>query len=371
MVNRPPMDLPLARLCGQLIVGGFGGPPPPASFLRAVHAGERGGAILFKRNLTADLAQTAELNFELSRAAPSELPLLLAVDQEGGRVARLGPPALRLPPMRAIGRAIGDPTDRALATRAAARQGAELAALGFTTGFAPVLDVDTRADNPIIGDRAFSSDPAEVAALGIAWARGLADAGVLACGKHFPGHGDTTADSHLELPVVAHDRARLDAVELAPFAAAARAGVPMFMTAHVVYPALDPSSPATLSRAVCTDLRRELGFDGVLVSDDLEMKAISAHLGIEEAAVRAIDAGCDALLVCSDEALQARAHEALVTRAARDGAFRARCEEAAGRFLAARRRAPPRPTTRAAELARVFEASRAVAEELAARGAWS
>jgi beta-N-acetylhexosaminidase len=237
--------------------------------------------------------------------------------------------------------------------------------------FAPVLDVDTCATNPIIGDRAFSSDPARVAELGVAWADGLLAGGVLACGKHFPGHGDTTTDSHLELPVVDQPRSRLEAVEIPPFAAAARAKVAALMTAHVVFPALDPEGPATLSRAVCTDLRRRIGFEGVLVSDDLEMKAIAGRMTIEDAAVRAIAAGCDALLVCSDESLQDRAHAALVRRAEADEAFRARCEEAAARCLAARRRVPPRPCKSRAALAEVLAGSRSVADELTARGAWS
>jgi beta-N-acetylhexosaminidase len=360
-------DLSLSALCGQLLVGGFAGTRASETFVAALRRGERGGAILFKRNLGGDFGGTAALNAELAAAAPVELPPLLAIDQEGGRVARLGPPSLRVPPMRTMAR-IGD---AALCERVAERQGAELAALGFTMDFAPVLDVDTCATNPIIGDRSFAKEPARVAELGIAWARGLEKGGVLACGKHFPGHGDTTTDSHLELPVVEQPRARLDAVEIPPFAAAARANVAALMTAHVVFPALDPDAPATLSRAVCTDLRRQIGFSGVLVSDDLEMKAISARTGIEDAAVRAIAAGCDALLVCSDETLQDRAHAALVRRAEADESFRARCAEAAGRFLAARRRLPPRPCVDRAALASVFEASRAVASELGALGAWS
>lgn len=359
------MDLPL--VCGQLIIGGYSSSEPSERFVRALSEGRRGGAIVFKRNLTGDIGHVADMNALLATAAPDELPPLLAVDQEGGRVARLGPPALRVPPMRRLAKI----ADAAFVEQLAARQGAELAALGFTMNFAPVLDVDTRADNPIIGDRSFSEDPARVAELGVAWARGLERGGVLACGKHFPGHGDTTKDSHLELPLVEHERERLEGVEMVPFAAAARAGIAALMTAHVVYPALDPGQPATLSHAICTELRRAIGFQGILVSDDLEMKAISERLGIEEAAVRAVEAGCDALLICSDEALAERAHAALVARATEDEAFRARCREAADRCLRARRRMPPRPATDRSALARIFEGSRPIADELAARGAWT
>jgi beta-N-acetylhexosaminidase len=160
--------------------------------------------------------------------------------------------------------------------------------------------------------------------------------------------------------------ARLDAVEIPPFAAAVRAGVAMMMTAHVVYRAIDAERPATMSPRVCTELLRgRLGFEGVLVSDDLEMKAISDRLGVEDAAVGAIAAGCDALLICSDIDAQARAHAALVARATRDAAFRARCEQAAARVLRMRRQAPPRVCTRE-EILRVVGGpeSRAALDEL-------
>ncbi len=353
--------LSLEVLCGQLLVGGFAGTILTPSFAAALAEGHRGGAILFRRNLSGSLGDVLALNASILAAAPRALPPLIAVDQEGGRVARLGAPLLVLPPISVVG-ALGDAD---FAERLAERQGAELAALGFTMNFAPVLDVHTRPENPIIGDRAFSRDPARVAELGVAWARGLERGGVMACGKHFPGHGDTTTDSHLELPRVEHARARLEAIELPPFAAAARAGIAALMTAHVVFPALDPAAPATLSTAIATDLRSAIAFDGILVSDDLEMKAI--NVPVEESATRAIAAGCDMLLVCESEPLQRRAHAALVARAQASREFRMRCREAATRVLAARRRVPPRPVASVEELGHVLGASREVAAELAAR----
>jgi len=203
----------------------------------------------------------------------------------------------------------------------------------------------------------------------VAFLQGLQDGGVLACGKHFPGHGDTSVDSHLDLPVVTHDRARLEQIELPPFRAASGAGIASMMTAHVVCEALDPGVPATLSRAICASLlRAEIGFDGVLFSDDLEMAAIAARYPIEEAAVEAVWAGCDALLVCHDEDLQDRAHEALVKKAERERRFRDRCAEAVGRSLRVRRLAPPRPVADRAALAAIVgsPASRAVLDEIAA-----
>jgi len=250
--------------------------------------------------------------------------------------------------------------DAALAEQVGRAMGDELRALGIDIDFAPVLDVHTNPQNPIIGDRAFGSDAETVSRRALAFARGLAAAGVLACGKHFPGHGDTATDSHLELPRIDHAWPRLEAVELAPFAAAAggaagsiasageRANaLPMIMTAHVVFAALDAERPATLSRAVVTGLLRErLGYPGVIVSDDLDMKAIASTMGADVAAVAAIRAGCDALLLCRDRDNQLLAEEGLRRATESDAELRQRIGESAARVRAmkqAHARAAARP----------------------------
>jgi beta-N-acetylhexosaminidase len=353
------MSLPAV---GQLVIGGFDGSSLPDRFARALQARRRGGAILFKRNVAEGPAQVAALNRALVAAAAD--PLLVGVDQEGGRVARLGAPLLCVPAMRAV----ASWGDEDLAERIARRVGVELAALGFTIAFAPVLDVNTRTENPVIGDRAFGDDAGTCARFGVAWIRGLQGAGLLACGKHFPGHGDTSQDSHFDLPVVDRSRAALESVELVPFRAAAAAGVAAMMTAHVVYTALDPDRPATLSAAACTAIRDAVGFRGMLVSDDLEMKAVAARWPIEDAAVLAVAAGCDALLVCSSEDLQDRTEAALVREAEASPAFRARCVQAAARVAEAKGRVRARPVPDEA-LAGVVGGpeSQAVAREIAAR----
>ncbi len=354
----------LAVTCGQLIIGGFQGTTLSPTYARALEKGERGGAILFKRNLPSSLEELAHLNAAIVRASRPELPPLIGVDQEGGRVARIGAPALRVPPMQTLAK-LGD---TAFAERVATAMGAELATLGFTTSFAPVLDVHSHPANPVIGDRAFGTDADTVARYAVAFAEGLRKAGIFACGKHFPGHGDTHVDSHFDLPIIDHDRARLEAIELVPFRAAARAGIESLMTAHVVVSTIDPGLPATLSRKICTELLRgDLAFRGVLISDDLEMKAVADRYPVEESATAAISAGCDLLLVCSDEALQTRAHEALVQRAEKDSAFRARCEEAFARSLELRRRFSPRPSPAGVASVIGGEASLVIARELASR----
>ncbi len=317
-------------------MAGFPGREAPPAIVEATEAGHLGGILLFRRNFDTP-AEAGRLATGLAGRAPADAPLLVGVDQEGGRVARLGAPVVRLPPMRALGDA-GDPE---LCREAGRVLGRQLRALGFSIDFAPVLDVDSNPANPVIGDRAFGARPEDVARFALPFADGLHDAGVASCGKHFPGHGDTDLDSHLALPTLAHGRERLDAVELAPFRAAV-GRLPSLMTAHVVFEALDPGVPATLSRRVVTDLLRgELGYGGVVISDDLEMKAVSARWGVVDAGLAAIDAGCDCLLVCSDVAALAALREALERRAERDARFADRLREAAERTLALRRAFPP------------------------------
>ncbi len=333
---------------GQLLWVGFAGPEVPAPLRARLDAGDYGATVLFKRNLrmtmadgaiaqeVCDLDALVELNRELHRGAPDGTPALIAIDHEGGLVQRVRAPATQWPPMMAHA-GLGD-DDARVAEQVGKAIGDELRALGFDIDFAPVLDVHTNPANPVIGERAFGTDAESVARRGLAFARGLAAAGVLACGKHFPGHGDTSTDSHLELPRIDHDWARLERVELLPFRKAAAAQLPMLMTAHVVFAALDDQRPATLSEPVVTGLLRgKLGYRGVIVSDDLDMRAIAHHMGADVAAVAAISAGCDALLLCRDEANQELAQAALHREAERSSAFRARVGESAARIRAMKR----------------------------------
>jgi beta-N-acetylhexosaminidase len=324
----------IERWAGQLIVGGFPGPSIPHEFRTLLERGTVGGAILFKRNVGA-IEDTAALIEEL-RACSAPAPVWIGIDQEGGRVQRLGAPFPQLPPMRALGAlAAGRPAadGERIIEAAGAVVGEGLALLGVQQDFAPVLDVDTNPANPVIGDRAFARDPSTVARLGAAFVRGLQGRGVAACGKHFPGHGDTHQDSHHALPSLQHGLERLRAIELPPFRAAIEAGVAGVMSAHVLFPALDPEHPATLSERVLEPLlRTELGFAGVIVSDDLEMRAITDHYRIEESVVRAVRAGCDQLLICHRIDLQEAAHRALV-HAAESGALAPeRLQQAASRI---------------------------------------
>jgi beta-N-acetylhexosaminidase len=276
--------------------------------VRALIASGLAGTILFRRNV-GGAEQTHETCRQLKSCADERL-LLCGVDQEGGRVARLREGFTEIPSMRAVGRMKSESTAEAIGKVI----GEECRAVGFDLDFAPVLDVDTNPDNPVIGDRSFGSDPALCAAMGSAVARGIQSQGVAACGKHFPGHGDTQQDSHHALPVLTHGWERLEAIELLPFRRAVTAGVASVMTAHLVLPALDSELPVTLSAKALGVLRQRAGLDAavgpLMISDDLEMAAISNRWDVATAAPMAIAAGCDLLLVCRSGQVQTGAQEA-------------------------------------------------------------
>ena len=328
------MPLATRRDIGQYLIGSLPGPSVPAELRSLAREFDLGGVILFSRNIEAP-EQVAELAADsegLGRTAPA----WVSVDQEGGRVARLKEPFTKWPPMATLGRA--GKQSEALAKRFAKALAEELLAVGITLDYAPVLDIHTNPNNPVIGDRALAERAEDVARLGRVIIRGLQDAGLAACGKHFPGHGDTSTDSHFELPLVEHEPDRLRAIEFEPFRAAIAEHVAFIMTAHVLVPSLDETRPATLSPHVVQKmLREELKFDGVILSDDLEMKAVSTQYAVPEAAVDAVAAGCDAVLVCQGNVdLQARTLEALV-KAVESGAIPAkRHDDAAMRLKRAK-----------------------------------
>ena len=314
------------------MVCGFSGADAPADLHKWLADDSVAGLILFKRNID-EVQQAATLISSCTETQDPALPVLVCVDQEGGRVARFGDPILTLPPMRRLGEA----ADTELTCAAGTVLARQLRALGVNLDFAPVLDVDTNPQNPVIGDRAFGSSPQVVIEHALAFADGLRIGGVLSCGKHFPGHGDTDVDSHRALPTVRHDRKRLEQVELAPFRAAV-GRLPAIMTAHVIFEALD-SVPTTLSRRTIVELLREdVGYQGAVFTDDLEMKAVSALYSIEESGLLAIEAGCDILMVCSDIEAAARLRESLAREADRSQPFRKRLEDARMRADTLRRR---------------------------------
>jgi beta-N-acetylhexosaminidase len=277
----------------QLLVGGFDGTAPPKELNRLIKTHGLGGIILFQNNLK-DPIQIARLTHQLQHLS-KHAPLLIMIDEEGGRVSRLPSPFTRFPAAAMVGRC----NSYDLCYRLGQVTARELRAVGINMNLSPVLDVHTNPANTVIGDRAYGSNPTLVSKLGLALMVGLQDQGIIACGKHFPGHGDTVADSHHELPTVSHALDRLIQVELKPFQHAIQNRLQAIMTAHVIYTALDPQFPATLSKKIVTKLLREaMEFRGLVVTDDLQMKAVADHYPLAEAAIRAITAGADLLLIC-------------------------------------------------------------------------
>jgi len=278
----------LIRDAGTVLQVGFPGTTAPAWVLRALSAGELGGVALFTRNL-ASPEQIAALCAELRAANPE---VLIAIDEEGGDVTRIeAVEGSSYPGNLALGKA-----DDVALTEAVGRSiGRDLASLGINLDYGPCVDVNANPDNPVIGTRSFGSESELVARHSAAYVRGLQSQGVVGCAKHFPGHGDTAGDSHLGLPLVEYDAAA-ELLHLAPFRSAIEAGVKAIMTAHILFPRHDPDVPATMSREILTGLLRErLGYQGLIVTDGIDMGAISGRYGVAEGTVRAVAAGCDAI----------------------------------------------------------------------------
>jgi beta-N-acetylhexosaminidase len=332
-------DLTLDQQIGQLFMVGFPGASVTDEIRALIVERHVGGVVLFTRNIR-DVRQTAELTDalqQLAYEAGHPAPLLISVDQENGIVRRLGPEATAFPGNMALG-ATGS---AALTREVAEATGQELLAHGINMNLAPSVDVNSTPANPVIGVRSFGERAEDVARLGVAAVEGYRAAGVASTLKHFPGHGDTAVDSHLDLPVLPYALQRLDEVELLPFRAGIAAGAPCIMTAHVALPALTAGEliPAAVSGAVVHGLLRErLGFDGVVMTDCLEMQAISDTIGIAPAAVMALAAGNDLVLISHLVERQLGGIEA-VRQAVRTGTLEeSRIAEAAARVIQVKRR---------------------------------
>ena len=283
---------------GQLVLLGLEGTTPDETVRAFIRDNHVGGFIFYKDNIR-DARQALGLFNDLKQInrENAQVPLLLSVDEEGGKVSRMPQEFDGLPTARRI----GDAGSEELAQRVGGILGRELADFGLNMNFAPVLDVNSNPDNPVIGDRAFGTKPDVVSQMGIAVMQGIREQGGIPVIKHFPGHGDTSVDSHLGLPVVEHDLTRLRELELLPFARAIEEGADVVMIAHLLLPQLDAEHPASFSQVIIHDLlRQEIGFAGVVISDDMTMGAITEHYDIGEAAVQFIQAGGNIVLVGHD-----------------------------------------------------------------------
>jgi beta-N-acetylhexosaminidase len=319
-------------MVGQMFVVSVGGTQPDYYIEKMVRERNIGGVILFGYNMNSE-EQVASLVGSLQtlsmRTEPG-VPLFVAVDQEGGDIAS-APWVVPEPAAAEVG-SRGDPDE---ARTIAAKMGRQLLRAGINTDFAPVVDTGFGA---AIGNRSYGEDPELVARMGVAAVEGFEEAGVVSAAKHFPNHGPARSDSHVSVPVIRHDAKTLQSYDLPPFEAAVDAGVPMVMVGHLVYPAVDPHNPASLSKDAISMLRADLDFRGVIVTDDLAMAGAKGGGTPAEAAVKAVEAGADLLLVSSPPQQQADAYDAVVAAVESGEIPRARVRKSVERLLEVKER---------------------------------
>ncbi|RIJ66388.1 beta-N-acetylhexosaminidase [Rummeliibacillus sp. POC4] len=283
----------LEEKIGQMILAGISGTTMDANTKKLVNQFHIGGIIFYKNNFNTP-AQTIQLVNQLKTENSSRLPLFLSTDQEGGRVTRLPGGLTNFPTNEQIGKV----NNREFSYKIGTLLGRELKEFGLNLDFAPVLDINSNPNNPVIGDRSFGNNLEIVSELGIQTMKGIQSQNVIPTIKHFPGHGDTSVDSHLDLPIVNKSLKELKELELIPFERAIDDGADVVMVAHILLPKLDKTNPASMSKAIMTDLlRNKLSFNGVIITDDMTMGAITEHFDIGKAAVESVKAGSDIILV--------------------------------------------------------------------------
>lgn len=317
---------------GQQFIIGVSGAALTADEKKFIVENNIGGIVLFARNLI-EPKQIRDLCAEiqsLRHLMADKAPLFICVDMEGGRVHRLKPPFTQWPALKNV----GDLDNATVAFHFTQRMGVEMMAVGINTDFAPCLDVFSNPKNTVIGDRAVSSDPKQVEKMASALIRGYIKSGIISCAKHFPGHGDTVIDSHEDLPVEDADLKRLNDVELVPFKKALRSRVDMVMTSHIHFKNIDPQNPVTFSSLFLKKMiREEMKYRGLVITDDLGMKAMSNHYPIEEIPVKALQAGADLLLYCNEPAVPPVALESVISAVAQGRLDKAALEDSHRRII--------------------------------------
>ncbi|WP_054199921.1 beta-N-acetylhexosaminidase [Clostridium baratii] len=301
--KEPPKDeiletisnMSLDEKIGQLVISGFYGTTLDENILKLIKEDKISGVILFNRNVK-DSSTLLSLNNSLKESNKNnKLPLFISVDEEGGLVTRMPKDIKRLP----TNKYIGSLNNKDLSYNVGEILGEQLSYFGFNMNFAPVLDINSNSNNPVIGDRSFGNNKDTVAILGTSTMKGIQSKNIISVVKHFPGHGDTSVDSHVNLPVVNYDINRLKSFEFVPFKTAIQNGADAIMVGHILLPKIDSKYPSSMSYEIVTNiLRKDLGFNGLVVSDDMTMGAITKNYSIEESSIKAINAGVDLLLVC-------------------------------------------------------------------------
>lgn len=326
-------EMKLEEKIGQLLMFGFSGTELNKQTRNYFEKNYIGGFILFERNYK-NLVQLINLTSDIHEFTKGTIPLI-AVDQEGGRVIRFRDPFTKFPPAYLIGKLINrDKNSVKISYEIGKIVGSELRISGLNMNLAPVLDLYTNTKNKVIGDRSFGMDPILVSQIGLSMVAGMQDQHVIACGKHFPGHGDTEDDSHNVLPILQHDIRRLLTTEIRPFAHCIKNGILSVMTAHVKYEKIDNKYPSSISEIIVGKLlRKALRFTGIVITDDLGMGAIRKHYSVEESALLSIKAGTDVIMVCNDLETQKRVYEALFNAVIKKKIDESRINESVSRIL--------------------------------------
>ncbi|WP_342566103.1 beta-N-acetylhexosaminidase [Paenibacillus sp. FSL R7-0345] len=321
----------LEQKIGQMLLAGIDGTTLDSEAKRMIAEDEIGGIILYKDNISSLKSMVSLINALKQSNSGNAIPLFMSVDQEGGKVSRMPEEYAAIPANSKVG-AANDQESASLMGRLLAGQ---VLSAGFNMNFAPVLDINSNPDNPVIGDRSFGNNAELVTRLGLAEMKGIMAEGVIPVVKHFPGHGDTSVDSHLELPVVNKSAAQLAKLEWLPFQAAVKDGADAVMVAHILYPKLDPDKPASLSAEIIGGLlRKQMGFSGVVITDDLTMGAITDHYTLPAAAVDTVLAGSDILLIAHEYSNEQKVRAALLDNVRSGVIAESRIDESVYRILA-------------------------------------
>lgn len=314
-IEKQVKSMSLKEKIGQMVIVGFDGYTVDDNTRAMIESYNVGGFILFSRNVESSKQLLDLLNSLKSINSTNKVPLFLSVDEEGGRVSRMPAEFKDLPTAKTIGKVNNSDFSRKIGSILAG----EIKAFGFNMDFAPVLDINSNPNNPVIGDRSFGSNAQIVSKLGVQIMKGIRADGVIPVVKHFPGHGDTSVDSHVGLPSVNNSMESLKGFELVPFNDAIKNGADAVMIAHILLNKVDPQNPASLSKTVITDLlRKQMDFNGVIITDDMTMGAITKNYNISDAAIKAVNAGSDVVLVCHGYDNEVAVIDAL-TKAVKDG----------------------------------------------------
>jgi beta-N-acetylhexosaminidase len=328
-------DMSMEEKIGQLVIAGIDGYEIDAGTEELVEKYHVGGFILLKKNVRDTKQMHSLINSLKENNKANKIPLFLAIDEEGGKISRMPEEFTRIPASKKI----GDQNNSELSYQIGTILGEELKAFGLNMDFAPVLDINSNPQNPVIGDRAFGDHTDIVTKLGIETMKGLQDQNIISVVKHFPGHGDTSVDSHVSLPTVNHDLERLESFELLPFSEAIKNKADAVMIAHILLPKIDRDHPSTFSKIMITDILREkMNFDGVVITDDMTMGAVTNNYDIGAAAVQSINAGSDIILVCHDYEKEKAVIQALLDAANSGTITQERIEQSVYRVLSLKKK---------------------------------